>query len=81
MKKGVVSREECCLQCAYLAAMVAMVTMGVSLFGKLHRNKEETLVSKVGTGAGDPPLTSRDLGYDRALCTRDKPVLLQSYQG
>lgn len=56
----------------------------VSLLGKLHRDKEETLVSKVGTGAGDPSLTRRDLGYDRALCTRSSQsvgLLLQSYQG
>lgn len=46
----------------------------VSLLGKLHRDKEETLVSKVVTGAGDPLLTRRGLEYDRALCTRDKPV-------
>lgn len=69
-----VSREERCLHCAHLAAMVTMVTMGVSLLGKLHRDKVETWVFKVVTGAGDPPLTIRDLGYNRALCTRDKPV-------
>lgn len=50
----------------------------VSLLVKLHRDKEETLVSKVGTGAVDPSHTRRDLGYDRH-CAQDQASLWVSY--